>query len=143
MLTNEQKNVKYQGIADTIRYTNEKNDRKYSKYISENKLDAAKQMVRLAALANGYIFQQSETEREGIWIHSETGQVKSGAVITYDDNGNVIPLSERFKEDNSDIRYSIDETPETPDVSDSAVPDRSKEGEGAQKRTPRMEALFS
>ena len=118
MLTNEQKNVKYQGIADTIRYTNEKNDRKYSKYISENKLDAAKQMVRLAALANGYIFQQSETEREGIWIHSETGQVKLGAVITYDNNGNVIPLSERFKEDDSDIRYSIDETPETPDASE-------------------------
>jgi 2',3'-cyclic-nucleotide 2'-phosphodiesterase (5'-nucleotidase family) len=118
MLTNEQKNVKYQGIADTIRYTNEKNDRKYSKYISENKLDAAKQMVRLAALANGYIFQQSETEREGIWIHSETGQVKSGAVITYDDNGNVIPLSERFKEDNSDIRYSIDEEPDTADLAD-------------------------
>ena len=40
--------------------------------------------------------------------------------VTYDDNGNVIPLSERFKEDDSDIRYSIDETPENADVSDSA-----------------------
>ncbi|MBQ7128988.1 MAG: hypothetical protein IJO19_03260, partial [Clostridia bacterium] len=27
---------------------------------------------------------------------------------TYDDNGNVIPLSERFKEDNKDIRYSLE-----------------------------------
>jgi hypothetical protein len=44
--------------------------------------------------------------------------IKSADPVTYDDNGNVIPLSERFKEDNSDIRYSIDETPETPDVSE-------------------------
>ena len=50
-------------------------------------------------------------------------KVKSADPVTYDDNGNVIPLSERFKEDNSDIRYSIDETPETPDVSDSAFDD--------------------
>ena len=33
------------------------------------------------------------------------GNVKLAAV-TYDDNGNVIPLSERFNEKNSDIRYS-------------------------------------
>lgn len=50
--------------------------------------------------------------------------IKSADPVTYDDNGNVIPLSERFKEDDSDIRYSIDETPETPDVSDSAATDR-------------------
>ena len=48
-------------------------------------------------------------------------KVKSADPVTYDDNGNVIPLSERFKEDNSDIRYSIDETPETPDVSENAT----------------------
>lgn len=33
-------------------------------------------------------------------------QIKSADPITYDDNGNVIPLSERFKENNPDIRYS-------------------------------------
>ena len=48
-------------------------------------------------------------------------QMKSADPVTYDDNGNVIPLSERFKEDDSDIRYSIDETPETPDVSENAT----------------------
>lgn len=51
-------------------------------------------------------------------------QMKSADPVTYDDNGNVIPLSERFKEDDPDIRYSIEETPETPDVSDSAATDR-------------------
>jgi hypothetical protein len=33
-------------------------------------------------------------------------QVKSADPVTYDDNGNVIPISERFKEKNNDIRYS-------------------------------------
>ena len=33
-------------------------------------------------------------------------QLKSADPITYDDAGNVIPLSERFKQDNPDIRYS-------------------------------------
>lgn len=32
--------------------------------------------------------------------------IKSAAPVTYDDNGNVIPLSERFNSENSDIRYS-------------------------------------
>jgi hypothetical protein len=33
-------------------------------------------------------------------------QVKSADPITYDDNGNVIPLSQRFNTENDDIRYS-------------------------------------
>ena len=36
-------------------------------------------------------------------------QVKSADPITYDDNGNVIPLSERFNTENNDIRYSIED----------------------------------
>jgi len=35
-------------------------------------------------------------------------QVKSADNITYDENGEVIPLSERFKPENSDIRYSLE-----------------------------------
>ena len=34
-------------------------------------------------------------------------QVKSADPVTKDDNGNVIPLSERFKKKNDDIRYSL------------------------------------
>ena len=34
-------------------------------------------------------------------------QIKSADPVTYDDNGNVIPLSERFKSENNDIRYSF------------------------------------
>lgn len=37
-------------------------------------------------------------------------QVKSADPITYDDNGNVIPLSERFNRENKDIRYQERDT---------------------------------
>lgn len=39
-------------------------------------------------------------------------QMKSADPVTYDDNGNVIPLSERFKNDNPDIRFSLSEDSE-------------------------------
>ena len=38
--------------------------------------------------------------------------IKSADAITYDDNGNVIPLSERFKVENNDIRFSLSENVE-------------------------------
>ena len=34
-------------------------------------------------------------------------QLKSADPVTYDDNGNVIPLSERFNPENNDIRFSL------------------------------------
>lgn len=43
------------------------------------------------------------------YVFFDTNQVKSADNITYDDDGNVIPLSERFKSDTDDIRYSITE----------------------------------
>ena len=40
------------------------------------------------------------------YIVKSPSQVKSADTVVYDDNGKVIPLSERFKSDNEDIRYS-------------------------------------
>lgn len=40
------------------------------------------------------------------YLLMNANQVKSADPVTYDNNGKVIPLSERFKADNSDIRYS-------------------------------------
>lgn len=39
----------------------------------------------------------------------DPSKIKSADPITYDDNGNVIPLSQRFNAANEDIRYSINE----------------------------------
>lgn len=43
--------------------------------------------------------------KPAVFIDAKTGRVKSAAPVTYDDDGNVIPLSKRFQMDNNDIRY--------------------------------------
>lgn len=43
-----------------------------------------------------------------VWIPFASAQIKSAEPVTYDDSGNVIPLSERFNQQNPDIRYSIE-----------------------------------
>ena len=48
---------------------------------------------------------QSEYGDEAVAFYSE--QIKSADPVTYDDNGNVIPLSQRFNVENNDIRYSL------------------------------------
>ena len=40
------------------------------------------------------------------YIAFNSSQIKSADPVTYDDDGNVIPLSERFNEEKEDIRYS-------------------------------------
>ena len=48
--------------------------------------------------------------RDGVFkeiVAFQPAQIKSAAPVTYDDAGNVIPLSQRFNPQNSDIRYSI------------------------------------
>lgn len=43
-----------------------------------------------------------------VWaFKNPEAQLKSADPVTYDDNGNVIPLSERFNVENKDIRYSF------------------------------------
>ena len=41
-----------------------------------------------------------------VYIPFTSEQIKSADTITYDDNGNVVPLSERFNSKKKDIRYS-------------------------------------
>lgn len=45
-----------------------------------------------------------------IYCVFDNTQIKSAAPVTYDDNGNVIPLSKRFDSSNPDIRYSDRDT---------------------------------
>ena len=48
-----------------------------------------------------------DTEFGGIsFVVLEPNQIKSADPVTYDDNGNVIPLSERFNSSSPDIRFS-------------------------------------
>ena len=43
------------------------------------------------------------------YIAFSPNQIKSAEPVTYDDNGNVIPLAERFNPEKEDIRYSIND----------------------------------
>lgn len=43
------------------------------------------------------------------YIVFDSSQIKSADPITYDNDGNIIPLSERFNENEKDIRYQISE----------------------------------
>ncbi len=45
-----------------------------------------------------------------IYVVFDPKNVKSADPVTYDDNGNIIPLSERFNESQADIRYSDRDT---------------------------------
>ena len=47
------------------------------------------------------------------YVVFDSNRIKSADPVTYDNNGDIIPLSERFKVIQRDIRYSIEET-ETP-----------------------------
>ena len=60
---------------------------------------------------DGCIFQnvQDGADFDDIYVVFENTQLKSADPVTYDDNGNVIPLSERFKSNNPDIRFSLSE----------------------------------
>ena len=50
-----------------------------------------------------------DTPEGGEIVVFGSSQIKSADPVTYDDNGNVIPLSERFNANNSDIRYALPE----------------------------------
>lgn len=217
LLNENQRKEKWNAIAETIKYTNDKNDKKYIEFVREGNLRAAKQMVETAAEAAGYdklfyhgskkgggftefrdwqyftqnknyaeryaqrdnadslytvyakmekpfdtrdseareIFEEARQElgmgelqdtglpdwtdgydlsdyidendldydsiildeggdmvngepvsRGLSYVIRKSNQVKSADVITYDDNGEIIPISERFDAGNSDIRYS-------------------------------------
>lgn len=78
-----------------------------------------KQMNPYAATdSDAYQLRSVSIERQGhdsvvlptgngkVYMVLDPNQIKSAEPVTYDDSGNVIPLSERFNEAKTDIRYS-------------------------------------
>jgi hypothetical protein len=53
-----------------------------------------------------YNIKDGTDDLSTVYVVKKASQVKSADPVTYDDNGNVIPLSERFNTKNPDIRYS-------------------------------------
>jgi len=51
-------------------------------------------------------YDSLSSEEQDQYVVFNPNQIKSAEPVTYDDHGNVIPLSERFNDANEDIRYS-------------------------------------
>ena len=80
-----------------------------SDYIDENELD-----YDGIILDEGGDFVDGKPVSRGFsYVVRKSAQIKSADPVTYDDDGNVIPLSERFNTKNSDIRFSLMDSTET------------------------------
>lgn len=66
--------------------------------------------MELEDTGNPMEFKDTSDPVSTVYILFDSNQVKSADPVTYDGNGNVIPLSERFNPENDDIRYSKETT---------------------------------
>ena len=57
---------------------------------------------------DGIKWKEGFDENATAYMPFNKGDIKSADPVTYDDNGNIIPLSERFDETKDDIRWSVD-----------------------------------
>ncbi|MBQ4572136.1 MAG: hypothetical protein IJA80_02515 [Clostridia bacterium] len=60
----------------------------------------------------GQNYNVEADEISDIYVVFNPENVKSADMVTYDENGEVIPLSERFNEENKDMRYSLNDNTE-------------------------------
>ena len=72
-------------------------------------MSVAQERLSADIVANGYdgIVVEYTNHIDTEYVAFEPNQIKSADPVTYDDNGNVIPLSERFNPEKEDIRYSL------------------------------------
>ena len=62
----------------------------------------------------GYDGLISKWEVGDVYVVFDNKQMKLSDTVTYDNNGKIIPLSERFNANDNDIRYSLSKEGETP-----------------------------
>lgn len=96
---NQMMRIQIEGInttRDIARFAQEKG---YDSVIFKNILDNG-----------GQNFDVKRDETADIYVFFSPSQIKSADPVTYDGEGNVIPLSERFKESEADFRYSKKKT---------------------------------
>ena len=91
-------------VADYDYTTHRENADAWYEYTVQAEENGNDGIILLNAMDN----QLKTSAREStVYMFKDPNQAKSADPITYDDNGNVIPLSERFNENKKDIRYSL------------------------------------
>lgn len=78
----------------------------------------------------------------GQYMVRRSSQIKSADPITYDDAGNIIPLSERFNEKTPDIRFSKGESKPVIGIAPNGKPSNLNEKQWKQVRTPEFKKWF-
>ena len=85
-----------------------------------------------------YLYGNGDSIHEWGYDNGNRGEVYKNAegnvklaTVTYDDNGNVIPLSQRFNQNKTDIRYSIDDEARELDEGYARAMEEDDEPEGA------------
>lgn len=84
--------------------TTEKNDKKYSDFVKDQKIGAASRMLYNKRNDAGFTNEIGNGQYSDDENHVKTGE------ITYDDNGELIPISKRYDGSNPDTRYSFTES---------------------------------
>ena len=110
-LDRTRRDIKYKAIADTIRRTNDKNDRKYTGFVRAGNMTAAADMVRAAARTAGYTIRAyhgtARADRVGTVFLPE--RATSGPMAFFTDNRDIASNYARDKADTSldyDEEYS-------------------------------------
>jgi hypothetical protein len=76
----------------------------WMEFVEEAERNGNDGIILLNAMDN----QLNTSAREStVYMFRTSAQAKSTDAVTYDDNGNIIPLSKRFDTKNEDIRYSV------------------------------------
>lgn len=91
----------FYGIAQALQSVGEIEEGSFTPYSWRN-APKVNQILREA----GYDGIEAPFYDSRQYVIFDPTQVKSADPVTYDDNGNVIPLSERFNPENQDIRFS-------------------------------------
>lgn len=108
MLTDSQRKAKWEAIAETIVYTNNKNDSHYAEFIRNGNIVAAKRMVQQAAKVAGYIIKAyhgtSRSDRVGNVFLPE--RATSGPMAFFTDNRDI---AEHYAKDKKDTSIAYDE----------------------------------
>lgn len=94
-------------VADYDYTTHRENADAWYEYTVQAEENGNDGIILLNAMDN----QLKTSAREStVYMFKDPNQAKSADPITYDDNGNVIPLSERFNAKKRDIRFSLSDS---------------------------------
>ena len=90
-----------------VRAVGDRNTREIAEFAEEQGYDSV--VFRDLMDNGGQNSKVASSVTADIYIIFDPNNVKSADPITYDNDGNIIPLSERFNENEKDIRYQISE----------------------------------